>query len=262
MSDSPSIHCHALSVLRIGNEPLLSPCSGGSYPRRTQKTSRCLWNFPGWLSLQAPLVFRICHMEVSMDSSVCTQEGRLFQRHVSHVSVCALEDTGSLLFSIVIADMFSISFASPPSLLKDPGFIYFAQIICEALGPAYLLPPPLPLLPRAPGTGIRSPGSKRDTHSLLPDLSQGASFSHRQGRKSGEREVIELAHNLLTLTCKLKHPVVQIRAEWRANETLPLLSWPPVGLQHLQVTVGTFPGLCTWFRTCWHPGSESRERRP
>lgn len=55
------------------------------------------------------------------------------------------------------------------------------------------------------GTGIRSLGLRRETHSLLPALSQGASLSRRQGRKSGEREVIELAHNLLTLTCKLKH---------------------------------------------------------
>lgn len=78
------------------------------------------------------------------------------------------------------------------------------KFIFEALGPAHLLPPPTPFL-RVLGTGIRSLGLRRETHSLLPDLSQGASLCHRQGRKSGEREVIELAHNLLTLTCKLKH---------------------------------------------------------
>lgn len=32
------------------------------------------------------------------------------QRHESHVTLCALEDTGSLIFNIVVADMFSTSF--------------------------------------------------------------------------------------------------------------------------------------------------------
>lgn len=91
---------------------------------------------------------------------------------------------------------------------------------------------------------------KEGIPSLLPDLSHGASLSHRQGRKSGEREVIELTRNLLTLTCKLKHPVVQIRAEWRANETVPLLSWPGVELQRVEVHVGTFSGLRMWFSIC------------
>ena len=68
-------------------------------------------------------------MEVSMNSSVCTQEGLLLCTDVCHMQLCVpLKTLGPCFLVLSLLTCFQLAFPSSSSfLLKEP-ILYFAQI--------------------------------------------------------------------------------------------------------------------------------------
>lgn len=84
-----------------------------------------------------PWTLAQCSLKKCVSLCVYPAGSSIAQRRVLHMCMCAPEDTGSLIFSFVIAGMFSSSFPLF-SLFLLKGLILY----CEVLGPVHPLPVP------------------------------------------------------------------------------------------------------------------------